>query len=167
VLIELLKADAGRYRPNNSMFTVVKLSLLHPGFQAVIRIRLIQIVSQKSPTMASLLRVKLLRKYGCDISPGFQAGKGLRIEHPVGIVIGSKVIIGENCTVSQGVTIGEKYIDHRSSGQYPVLGNHISIGVNTIILGKITIGNNVSTGANSLILTNVPPNTTVVGVYNL
>lgn len=93
------------------------------------------------------------------------AGKGLRIEHPVGIVIGSKVIVGENCTISQGVTIGEKYNDHRSLGGYPVLGNNISIGVNTIILGKITIGNNVSTGANSLILANVPPNLTVVGIY--
>jgi serine acetyltransferase len=109
--------------------------------------------------------VKLLKKYACDVTPGFVIGKGLKIEHPVGIVIGSKVVIGEFCTISQGVTIGEKYNDRRSTGLYPRLGNNISIGVNAVLLGGITIGDNVTIGANSLILACVNSNTTVVGIY--
>ena len=97
--------------------------------------------------------------------PGSQIGLGLRIEHPVGIVIGIKVKIGENCTIAGNCTVGEKYIDQRSLGEYPVIGDNVSIGTGSIILGNINVENNVTIGANSLVLKDVSFGQTVTGVF--
>ena len=111
------------------------------------------------------MRLSLIKKFGCDIMPQSQIGSGLRIEHPVGIVIGLKVIIGKNCTIAGNCTIGEKYIDQRAVGEYPVIGNNVSLGANSTLLGKIVIGDNVTVGANSLVLKDVTSGKTVTGVY--
>lgn len=163
---EYIGADVAAYRQKYTIANLFKLIFIHPGFRAVFIIRFIQLLNPKFKILASLLRVRLLRNYSCDFSPGSTIGKGLKIEHPVGIVIGHKVIIGNFCTISQGVTIGEKYNDSRSTGLYPKLSNNISIGVNAVLLGDITIGENVTIGANSLILANVISNITVVGVHS-
>lgn len=122
-------------------------------------------MNKKSRFVSSLIRIRLINKYGCDVSPSSEIGPGLKIEHPVGIVIGQNVHIGKNFTISQSCTIGEKYIDRRSDGNYPQIGNEVTLGANSTIIGKLKIGNHVTAGANSLILTDVPDEVTVFGIY--
>lgn len=161
---EQLICDARRYHvAKPGLISLVKLSLVNPGFRAVIYIRLI--AASKDTIAAKLLRVRALRNLAIDISPGCQIGSGLRIDHPVGIVIGKKVKIGNNVTISQQVTIGEKYNDSRSRGEYPSLGSNISIGAGSIIIGKIKVGSDSTIGAHSLILSDVRERSTVYGLH--
>jgi serine O-acetyltransferase len=101
--------------------------------------------------------------FGIDILPGSSIGEGLRIEHPVGIVIGSGSILGSNCTVMQGVTIGLKHTVSSESDGYPTIGSNVLLGAHCSILGPITIGNESIIGAHSLAITNIPERAIAVG----
>ena len=83
--------------------------------------------------------------------------------HPIGIVIGLKVVIGKNCEVYQNVTIGTKDTKSFENGKYPKIGNNVIIYPNSIIIGDITIGDNVIIGAGSIVLNDVPGNSIVAG----
>ena len=109
-----------------------------------------------------LYKKKMLKKYACEISPYASIGKGLKIHHSVGIVVGHEVIIGSNCEIFQNVTIGSnrKEIEGR---KMPVIGNNVSIGSGAVVVGAIHIGNNVSIGANSYVDKDVPDNSLVIG----
>ncbi len=80
--------------------------------------------------------------------------------HPVGIVIGKGVKIGNNCTIYQNVTIGAKT---GIGDKYPTLGNNITVYANTCIIGDVTIGDNAIIGACSLVLQDIPANVIAVG----
>jgi serine O-acetyltransferase len=88
-------------------------------------------------------------------------GGGLRIQHFGQIMIHDSVTIGENVTIYNGVTIGLKHDDDL---QGPILGDNVYIGTGAKILGQIKIGNNVTIGANTVVLTDIPDNSTAVGV---
>lgn len=77
--------------------------------------------------------------------------------HPVGIVIGEKVVLGNKCIIYQNVTLGIK------NGKYPIIGNNVTIYPNSIIVGDVVIGNNAIIGANSVVLQNVNEDSVVVG----
>jgi serine O-acetyltransferase len=95
-------------------------------------------------------------KYGFDISYRTQIGKGLYIGHFGGIVIHGDAIIGENCNLSQGVTIG---ILNRGKNQgVPKIGNRVFMGPGAVILGGITIGDGALIGANAVVTFDVPDN---------
>jgi serine O-acetyltransferase len=99
---------------------------------------------------------------GIEIHPGATIGKGLFIDHGMGVVIGETAIIGDNVTLFQGVTLGGT--GKQKGKRHPTLGNNIVVGAGAKILGDIYIGDNVSVGANAVVLKDVPPNSTVVGV---
>lgn len=108
------------------------------------------------------LRFKMLKMWGCDISFNANIGENLILPHPIGIVIGDSVKIGNNVVIYQNVTIGAK---NRSDKivDYPVIGNSVTIFPNSIVIGKINIGNNSMVGAGSIVIEDVPPNSIVVG----
>lgn len=83
--------------------------------------------------------------------------------HPLGIVIGYKVQIGEGCKIYHNVTIGTKETQNFKEGRYPTIGDNVIIYPNSIIIGDIKIGNNAVIGAGSIVLEDVPPNTIVSG----
>ena len=89
-------------------------------------------------------------------------GKQFYIGHFGGIIINSKAVIGENCNISQGVTIGVSGTGNNRG--VPKLGDNIYVGVNAVIAGDIKIGNNVVIGANSLVIKSIESNVTVLGV---
>ncbi len=89
-------------------------------------------------------------------------GKRFYIGHFGGIIINANAVIGENCNISQGVTIGVSGQGERRG--VPVIGNNVYMGANATIAGKINIGDNVVIGANSLVTDNVEDNVTVLGV---
>ncbi|WP_153009727.1 serine O-acetyltransferase [Mastigocoleus testarum] len=99
---------------------------------------------------------------GIEIHPGAKIGKGVFIDHGMGVVIGETAIIGEYSLIYQGVTLGGT--GKESGKRHPTLGKQTIIGAGAKILGNIHIGDRVRVGASSVVLRNVPSDSTVVGV---
>ncbi len=99
---------------------------------------------------------------GIEIHPGAQIGKGLFIDHGTGVVIGETAIIGDNCTLYQGVTLGGTGKD--KGKRHPTLGDNVMIGSGAKVLGPFTVGSNSKIAANAVVLSEVPENSTCVGV---
>ena len=99
---------------------------------------------------------------GIEIHPGAQIGSGFFIDHGMGVVIGETAIVGNDCTLFQGVTLGGT--GKETGKRHPTLGNGVVVGAGAKVLGNITIGNNVYIGANAVVLKDVPDDSTVVGV---
>ena len=102
------------------------------------------------------------KKTGIEIHPAAQIGKGLFIDHGMGVVIGETAQIGDNCTLYQGVTLGGTGKD--TGKRHPTLGDNVLIGAGTKVLGPVYIGDNARIGAGSVVLCNLPANCTAVGV---
>jgi len=99
---------------------------------------------------------------GVDIHPAALLGRRLFIDHAAGVVIGETAIVGSDVTLYQGVTLGGTGKQHGK--RHPTLCDNVFVGNNANILGNITIGANSRVGAGSVVLTDVPPDSTVVGV---
>jgi len=99
---------------------------------------------------------------GITLPYSAKIGEKFYIAHHGHIILHPKAIIGNNCNISQGVTIGVSGRGDKKG--IPIIGNNVYIGPNAVIAGKITIGDNSVVGANSLVISNVEDNTTVVGV---
>ena len=99
---------------------------------------------------------------GIEIHPAAKIGKGLFIDHGMGVVIGETTVIGDNVTLFQGVTLGGT--GKETGKRHPTLGNDVVVGAGAKVLGNISLGDNVSVGANAVVLADVPSNSTVVGV---
>jgi len=98
---------------------------------------------------------------GIEIHPGAKIGKGLFIDHGMGVVIGETAIIGDNVLIYHGVTLGAKTSERVQ--RHPIIGDNVVIGAGSAVLGAICIGRNAKIGAGALVLDDVPENTIVVG----
>ncbi|MGL5871959.1 MAG: serine O-acetyltransferase [Xenococcaceae cyanobacterium] len=99
---------------------------------------------------------------GIEIHPGAQIGKGVFIDHGMGVVIGETAIVGNNCLIYQEVTLGGT--GKQSGKRHPTLGENVVVGTGAKVLGNLLIGNNVRIGAGSVVLRDVPSDCTVVGI---
>ncbi|MHB8130565.1 MAG: serine O-acetyltransferase EpsC [Mobilitalea sp.] len=136
---------------------------LYPSFRAIIRYRISHYLYQKQHFfLARWYSQRTVRKTGIEIHPGATIGKGLFIDHGYGVVIGETAIVGDNVTLYQGVTLGGTGKEHGK--RHPTVGNNVMISAGAKILGSFTIGENSKIGAGSVVLSEVPPNSTVVGV---
>jgi len=99
---------------------------------------------------------------GIEIHPGAQIGKGVFIDHGMGVVIGETAIVGDYSLIYQGVTLGGT--GKESGKRHPTLGECVVVGAGAKVLGNIQIGNDVRIGAGSVVLRDVPSDCTVVGV---
>jgi len=99
---------------------------------------------------------------GVDIHPGARLGHRLFIDHATGVVIGETAIVGNDVTMYQGVTLGGT--GKQTGKRHPTICDNVFIGNNANVLGNITVGENSRIGAGSVVLSDVPPNSTVVGV---
>ncbi|MBE6851389.1 MAG: serine O-acetyltransferase [Ruminococcus sp.] len=99
---------------------------------------------------------------GIEIHPGATIGKGFFIDHGMGVVIGETAVIGDNCLIYQGVTLGGTGKDRGK--RHPTLGNNVMVGSGAKVLGPFTVGNNVKIAANAVVLDAIPDNCTAVGV---
>ncbi|MCF4970374.1 serine O-acetyltransferase [Nostoc sp. CMAA1605] len=99
---------------------------------------------------------------GIEIHPGATIGKGVFIDHGMGVVIGETAIIGDYALIYQGVTLGGT--GKESGKRHPTLGENVVVGAGAKVLGNILIGNNVRIGAGSVVLRDVPSDCTVVGI---
>jgi len=143
------------FRNNNySIFKILKSYFFHPKYNAVVMYRLSRIFRG---ILVSFLYKRNLQRNGVDISPYSEIGCGFKIEHPVGIVIGKRVVSGENLTLYQCVTLGQ------NKGFYPHIGSNVVIYPNSIICGNINIGDNVVIGANTYVDKDVPDDCNAFG----
>jgi serine O-acetyltransferase len=99
---------------------------------------------------------------GIEIHPGAKIGKGVFIDHGMGVVIGETAIVGDYTLIYQGVTLGGT--GKESGKRHPTLGNNVIVGAGAKVLGNIQISDRVRIGAGSIVLRDVPPDATVVGI---
>jgi serine O-acetyltransferase len=152
------------YSENKSLRRNVITIFTSVGFTSVVIYRVQSICYKyKLLIFAYALHRLNLSIFGIDILPGSTIGEGLRIEHPVGIVIGSGSKLGSNCIVMQGVTIGLKHPVSSEYDGYPTIGSNVLLGAHSSILGPITIGDMSIIGAHSLAISNIPERAIAVG----
>ncbi|MDF2588052.1 MAG: cysE [Anaerocolumna sp.] len=136
---------------------------LYPSFKAIIRYRIAHKLYQKKHyLLARWYSQRTVRKTGIEIHPGATIGKGLFIDHGHGVVIGETAIVGDNVTLYQGVTLGGT--GKETGKRHPTIGNNVMISAGAKILGSFSVGENSKIGAGSVVLSEIPPNSTVVGV---
>ncbi len=136
---------------------------LYPSFKAIIRYRIAhRLYRKKHYLLARWYSQRTARKTGIEIHPGATIGKGLFIDHGHGVVIGETTIIGDNVTLYQGVTLGGT--GKEQGKRHPTIGNNVMISAGAKVIGSFTVGEGSKIGAGSVVLTEVPPNSTVVGV---
>jgi serine O-acetyltransferase len=99
---------------------------------------------------------------GIEIHPAAEIGRRLFIDHGSGVIIGETSIVGDDCTLYQGVTLGGTGKEHGK--RHPTLRNNVYVGAGAKILGNIVIGENCRVGAGSVVLQDVADNSTIVGV---
>jgi serine O-acetyltransferase len=99
---------------------------------------------------------------GIEIHPAARIGRGVFIDHGMGIVIGETAEIGDNVNLLQGVTLGGT--STRREKRHPTLLDNVTVGSGAKVIGAITVGENSRIGAGSVVVRDVPPNAVVVGV---
>jgi len=158
-----VRADVARFREAESGFRVLVGGLLSQGFWALFVYRVFRWFHERCiPTQPFRFLVERFIEIITGISIPAQAtiGKGFRIHHFGGIFIHSAVVIGEGCTIYQGVTLG----DLGGSGGVPCVGHRVVIGAGAKIIGPVCIGDDSRIGANAVVRTSVPDGCLAVGV---
>jgi len=141
----------------------LQIILLYSGLHAIIAHRITHRLWRWNMLFLARLISQLAKFFtGIEIHPGATIGKGLFIDHGMGVVIGETAIIGDNVTLFQGATLGGT--GKEQGKRHPTLEDNIVVGAGAKILGNITIGSNSYIGANAVVIHDVPPNSTVVGV---
>jgi serine O-acetyltransferase len=158
-----LRADVARFREEADDLRTVVRGILSQGFQALVVYRIFRWCYERGiPTQPIRFFVERLTEIvtGISIPAQAQIGKGLRIHHFGNIIIHSETIIGEACTIYQGVTLG----DLGGWGGAPRIGDHVIIGAGAKILGEVTIGDYCRIGANAVVRTSIPGGCVAVGI---
>ena len=141
----------------------LEVLLCYPGLWAVWLHRVAHWLWRLKLRLAARILSQIARFItGVDIHPGALLGRRLFIDHATGVVIGETAIVGSDVTLYQGVTLGGTGKGHGK--RHPTLCDGVFVGNNANILGNITVGQNSRVGAGSVVLSDVPPNSTVVGV---
>ena len=141
----------------------VEVLLCYPGLWAVWFHRVSHLLWRAKLPLPARILSQIGRFYtGADIHPSALLGRRLFIDHAMGVVIGETAIVGSDVTLYQGVTLGGTGKGHGK--RHPTVCDGVFIGNNANVLGDITVGENSRVGAGSVVLSDVPPNSTVVGV---
>lgn len=141
----------------------VEILLLYPSMHALILYRIAHKLYNKKLFFLARLTSQFGRFLtGIEIHPGAKIGKGLFIDHGMGVVIGETAEIGDNVTIYHGVTLGGT--GKEKGKRHPTVGDNVIIGSGAKVLGPIYIGNNVKIGANAVVLKDVPSYATAVGI---
>ncbi len=141
----------------------VEVFLLYPCIHALIAYRIAHFFYKHKWFFIARVISQLSRFFtGIEIHPGAKIGKGLFIDHGMGVVIGETTEIGDDVMLYHGVTLGGTGKD--KGKRHPTVGNGVLIGAGAKVLGPITIGDNAKIGSNAVVLKDVPPNATSVGI---
>lgn len=141
----------------------LEIVLLYPSIHALIFHRWAHWLFKNKCIFLARLISQISRFFtGIEIHPGAKIGKGVFIDHGMGVVIGETAEVGNNVLIYHGVTLGGTGKD--KGKRHPTVGNNVIIGSGAKVLGPIVIEDNVKIGANSIVLKNVPNGYTAVGI---
>ena len=141
----------------------LEILLLYPGIKAVRSHRRAHwCYTHGLKFLARLISQRSRHRTGIEIHPGAKIGRRLVIDHGMGIVIGETAEIGDDCLIYHGVTLGGTGKD--VGKRHPTIGNNVLIGTGAKVLGPFKVGDNSRIAANSVVLSEIPPNSTAVGV---
>jgi serine O-acetyltransferase len=142
---------------------VLDVILSYPGFHAITAHRAIHALHKTGLPIVPRFLAGLVRFWtGIEIHPGATLGKGVFIDHGMGVVIGETAEVGDDCTIYHGVTLGGTSLQRAK--RHPTLGREVTVGSGAAVLGAIAVGDGARIGANSVVVRDVPPNATVVGI---
>jgi len=139
------------------------LYIVHPRMWPVVIFRLSSLFTQyRLGIVGKVFAILNQILFSCDIARNAKIAGGLYLPHPSGVVVGEHAIVGKNCILHQGVTLGDRGECHEGSD--PVLGDFIEVGTGAKVLGVVHLGNYVRVGANSVVLKDVEAYGVVAGV---
>ncbi len=143
--------------------SAIEILFLYPGIKAIRLHRLAnKFYNKKMFFLARWISQRASKKTGVEIHPAVKVGKRFFIDHGTGVVIGETAVIGDDVTLYQGVTLGGTGKD--TGKRHPTIGNNVMIGAGAKVLGPLVIGDNSRIAAGAVVLTDIPPNSTAVGV---
>ncbi|MBR3992067.1 MAG: serine O-acetyltransferase [Clostridia bacterium] len=140
-----------------------EVALLYSGFHALVLHRAAHALDSKGAHLTARMisqGAKFLT--GIEIHPAAKIGRGLFIDHGSGVVIGETTVIGDDCTLYQGVTLGGT--GKECGKRHPTLGNNVMVGAGAKLLGAFTVGDNAKIAAGAVVLGDVPADSTAVGI---
>ncbi|MDO5293406.1 MAG: serine O-acetyltransferase EpsC [bacterium] len=161
--IRFVKEEIELIKERDPAIKSAKEVFLYPSFRAIMKYRVAhKLYLRKHYFLARWISQRAARKTGIEIHPGATIGKGLFIDHGHGVIIGETAILGDNITLYQGVTLGGT--GKEKGKRHPTVEDNVMISAGAKVLGSFTVGANSKIGAGSVVLSEVPPNSTVVGV---
>ena len=143
--------------------SALEIFFLYPGFKAIrLHRRANWFYRHGMFFIARWISQWASRKTGVEIHPAVKIGKRFFIDHGTGVVIGETAVIGDDVTIYQGVTLGGTGKD--TGKRHPTIGNNVMIGAGAKVLGPLVIGDNSRIAAGAVVLSDIPSNSTAVGV---
>ncbi len=163
-LLQSIRGDIQAAKERDPAATsTLEVIFAYPGFHAIQLHRLAHTLHRRGLRLPARLISHLGRALtGIEIHPGARIGERFFIDHGMGVVIGETTIIGDNCHLYQGVTLGGT--STKRAKRHPTLGTGVVVGAGAKVIGAVNIGDGAKIGAGSVVVTNVPPNASVVGV---
>lgn len=161
--MSLLEDARNIQRKDPAARSVLEVILLYPGFHILVYHRIAHWLYEHGHFfLARWVSQHGRHKTGIEIHPGARIGRCLFIDHGMGIVFGETTVIGDNCTIYHGVTLGGTGKD--TGKRHPTLGNNVMVGSGAKVLGPFTVGDNARIAAGAVVLSAVPEDCTAVGV---
>ena len=141
----------------------LEVLLLYQGLHALIAHRIAHGLYRRRRFFLARLVSQISRFFThIEIHPGATIGRGVVIDHGAGVVIGETAVVGNNCTIYQGVTLGG--VGTRKGKRHPTLGNNVTVGAGAKILGSFEVGNNCKIAANAVLLKPLARDITAAGI---
>lgn len=163
-MLDRIREDIGCvFERDPAARTVFEIVTTYPGFHAVLAHRLSHWLWQRDFKWLARVHSNLARWLtGIEIHPGARIGRRFFIDHGMGVVIGETAVIGDDCTLYHGVTLGGT--SWQKGRRHPTLGRDVVVGAGAKVLGPIEIGDGARIGSNAVVVKTVPSGATVVGV---
>lgn len=162
-MIEFIKAYKN-YDPAAKSY--MEIVLLYPGPRAILFHRVAHQFYQMKLFFIGRLIADISRTItGIEIHPGARIGKRLVIDHGVGCVIGETAVVGDDCIIFHGVTLGGLKFDPVK--RHPTVGNHVLLGTGAKVLGPVLVGDGAKIGANAVVVKDVPAGATIVAPQSI
>lgn len=163
-MFKTLNYNLGRIVANDpAARSKLEVLLLYPGIHVQIAHKLSHFLYRHKCFFLARLISQIARFFtGIEIHPGAKIGKGLCIDHGMGVVIGETAEIGDNVLIYHGVTLGGTGKD--KGKRHPTIGNGVVVGAGAKVLGPIKVGDNAKIGANAVVVKDVPVGATAVGI---
>lgn len=156
---DIVREDLYAATGHRHLRRAVTAFLFIPGFSTILLHRLaLPMIRTPLDKLGNLIWAWNVRRSGCHFHLDSVIAPGLRLPHPVAVVIGQGVTVGRNVTLYQSVTIGRS-----KSEDYPVIEDDVIIYPNAVVIGPIRVGEGAVIGAGSVVLRDVPPGAVVAG----